>query len=123
MMQVRIEDRSVVPDLETEDRSDCYIAEGRIGRFELSRGCHTWHEMLRLVAAELWRCGEAERTRVTLKAGGVTVRQFLRGRFGIATGAREFWHRETWTPDRADLHDFLRALRNCGNTKRLKSYQ
>lgn len=91
--------------------TDDYIQHGRIGRIDLPKaGCYTWHETLRLVASELWRRGEAERARVTLKAGRQTVRQFLRERFGIVTGAREFWHRENWTPDRADLQDFLGAL-------------
>jgi hypothetical protein len=92
--------------------TDDYIRQGRIGSPELRKaGCYTWHETLRLVASELWRLGEAERARVTLKAGRQTVREFLRTRFGIVTGAREFWHRENWTPDRADLRDFLSALR------------
>ena len=32
-------------------------------------------------------------------------------RFGVATGRREFWCRPQWTPDRADLAEFLRVLR------------
>ena len=94
--------------------TDNYIQQGRIGHIELRKaGCYTWHETLRLVASELWRCGEAERARVTLKAGRQTVREFLRTRFGIVTGAREFWHRESWSADRADLADFLGALRDA----------
>jgi hypothetical protein len=95
-----------------EALTDLYIAEGDIGRVSLSSACYTWHDTLRLVATELWKRGEAERARVMLKAGRVTVRQFLRERFGIVTGAREYWHRENWTPDRADLQEFLRALRH-----------
>ncbi len=94
-----------------EALTDLYIADGKIGRVPLSSACYTWHDTLRLVAVELWRRGEAERTRVMLKAGGITVRRFLRERFGIVTGAREYWHRKNWTADRADLADFLRALR------------
>jgi hypothetical protein len=94
--------------------TDLYISQGRIGRIELRKaGCYTWHETLRLVASELWRRGEADAARVTLKAGRQTVREFLRTRFGIVTGAREFWYRENWTPDRADLCDFLGALRDA----------
>ena len=93
--------------------TDLYISQGRIGQRRLSSACFTWHETLRLVASELWRRGEAERARVTLKVGRETVREFLRTRFGIVTGAREFWHRENWTPDRADLQDFLAALRDA----------
>ena len=67
--------------------SDLVIREGRIGTRTLSHGWHSWGEVLSLAAAELWRSGEAEAARVTLKAGGVTVREFLRERFGIVTGA------------------------------------
>lgn len=94
-----------------DGKTDSYIAEGRIGSQQLSSGCYTWHETLRLAAAELWRCGEAETTRVTLRSGRLTVRQFLRKRFGVVTGVREYWHRATWTPDRADLHEFLATMR------------
>ena len=95
--------------------TDDYIQHGRIGGIELHKaGCYTWHETLRLVALELWRRGDADAARVTLKARRQTVREFLRTRFGIVTGAREFWHRENWTPDRADLQDFLGALRDAG---------
>lgn len=94
--------------------TDLYISQGRIGCIELRKaGCYTWHETLRLVASELWRRGEAERARVTLKVGRQTVREFLRTRFGIVTGAREFWHRASWSADRADLADFLGALRDA----------
>jgi hypothetical protein len=66
-----------------------------------------------MAAVELWQCGEVDATRVTLKAGRMTVRQFLRERFGIVTGAREYWTRPQWTPDRADLQEFLGALRDA----------
>jgi hypothetical protein len=91
--------------------TDLYISQGRIRQRQLSSACFTWSEVLRLAALELWRRGEADAARVTLKAGRQTVREFLRARFGIVTGAREFWHRENWTPDRADLQDLLAALR------------
>jgi hypothetical protein len=98
----------------SDSLTDVYIHHGRVGRIELRKaGCLTWHETLGLVATELWRCGEANAARVTLKAGRQTVREFLRARFGIVTGAREYWHRENWTPDRADLQDFLAALRDA----------
>jgi hypothetical protein len=96
-----------------DDLTDLYISQGRIGLCDLSSACFTWSEVLRLVASELWRCGEADAARVTLKAGRQTVREFLRTRFGIVTGARQFCHRESWTPDRADLWEFLGALRNA----------
>lgn len=93
--------------------TDLYIHRGRIGQRQLSSGCFTWHEILCLASVELWRSGEANAARVTLKAGRQTVRQFLRERFGIMTGAREYWHRDGWTPDRADLQEFLGALRQA----------
>jgi hypothetical protein len=92
-------------------RTDLYIDSGRIGEWQLLSGCYTWHEALRLAAVELWRRGEADAARVKLKAGRQTVGAFLRVRFGIISGAREYWHRENWTPDRVDLQDLLRALR------------
>jgi hypothetical protein len=45
---------------------------------------------------------------------------FLRERYGIFTGPREYWHDSRLTPDRADLRDFLRACRRArgaGNRK------
>ena len=96
-----------------ENLTDLYIAQGRIGQRLLSSACYTWSEVLRLAAIELWRSGEAERARVTLEARGQTVREFLRVRFGIVTGEREYWHPENWTPDRADLHEFLGVLRSA----------
>jgi hypothetical protein len=97
-----------------ESLTDSYIGTGKVGARPLSSACYTWHEILSLVAIELWRGGEAERARVMLKtAGGPSVREFLRARFGIVTGAREYWHRENWTPDRADLQEFLGALRDA----------
>ncbi len=95
-----------------EYRTDLYIEQGRIGKLKLNNACYTWAETLRMAAAELWRRGEADRARVTLKARHQSVREFLWVRFGIVTGARELWYRENWTPDRADLHDFLGALRD-----------
>ena len=53
------------------------------------------------------------RARVTSKAGRQTVREFLRTRFGIVTAAPEFWRRENWTADRADLQEFLKVLREA----------
>ena len=93
--------------------TDLYIAQGRIGQRKLSSAWHTWSEVLNMAAVELWRRGEADAARVTLKARRRSVREFLRERFGVVTGVREFWHRPQWTPDRADLHDFLRALRDA----------
>jgi hypothetical protein len=61
---------------------------------------------------------EADAARATLKAGRKTVRQFLRERFGIVTWVREYWHRENWAPDRADLQEFLGALRETRRAAR-----
>ena len=98
----------------SEDLTDLYIGSGKIGQRPLSSACYTWHEILSLVAVELWRRGEAERARVTLKAaGGPSVRAFLRLRFGIVTGAREYFHDSHISADRADLKDFLRAMREA----------
>jgi hypothetical protein len=93
--------------------TDLYIAKGPVGRTDLSAGCWTWHETLALVAADLTRNGEVESARVRLKARLQTVRAFLQARYGIFTGPREYWHRENWTPDRADLRDFLRACQRA----------
>lgn len=93
------------------DPSDVYLAQGRIGQHSLSDGCYTWADTLRMAATELRQRGEADAARVTLKSGKVTVREFLRQRFGVQTGRREFWCRPQWTPDQADLHEFLRVLR------------
>ncbi|MBY0506442.1 MAG: hypothetical protein K2X03_21165 [Bryobacteraceae bacterium] len=93
------------------DPSDLYLSQGRIGQRSLADGCYTWGDTLRMAAAELRQRGEADAARVTLKSGKVTVRQFLLQRFGVRTGRREFWCRPQWTPDRADLHEFLRVLR------------
>ncbi len=49
--------------------TDLYISQGRIGQRRLSSACFTWSEVLQLVALELWRRGEADAARVTLKAG------------------------------------------------------
>ena len=54
--------------------------------------------------------------RARLKARVTSVRVFLRECYGIFTGPWEYWHLERWTPDRADLKDFLRALRGAGVT-------
>jgi hypothetical protein len=107
---------SQVVDGNSEVLTDLYIGTGKIGQHPLSSAFYSWPEVLRLAAIELWQCGEAEGARVTLKAaGGPSARAFLRERFGIVTGRREYWHRENWTPDRADLKDFLGALR-CART-------
>ncbi len=104
---------SQIIDGSSESLTDSYIGTGKIGARPLSSACYTWHETLAMVAIELWNRGEAESARVTLKARRQTVREFLRTRFGIVTGAREYWHRENWTPDRADLQEFLGALREA----------
>ena len=71
-----------------------------------------------MAADELRQRGEVGAARVTLKSRRVTVREFLLQRFGVATGRREFWHRSNWTPDRADLQEFLAALRETRPLRR-----
>jgi hypothetical protein len=65
---------------------------------------------LRLAAKKLHANGEADAARAWLRIGSITVRRFLDERFGILTGLRQTWHRSNWTPDRADLNEFLTAL-------------
>jgi hypothetical protein len=96
-----------------ETLTDIYIRHGRIGERELSSACYTWCDVLPMAAVELWRCGEAEAARVTLKAGRVTVRQFLRERFQVVTGRREYWTPSHRTPDEQDAREFLSVLRKC----------
>jgi len=98
--------------------TDLYIAQGRIGQRHLSSACYSWGEILTMAAMELWRRGETDAVRVTLKARRQTVREFLRERFGVVTGARQYWHRENWTPERAELKEFLGALRDTKAVKR-----
>jgi hypothetical protein len=90
--------------------SDFYIPIGRIGAVNLNAGCYTWGEILNLAAAELWRTGEADAARVTLKAGRQTVRAFLRQRFGVVTGARQFFTPSHRKPDEQDAREFLSVL-------------
>lgn len=91
--------------------TDTYIPSGTIGNLPLSRACYTWCEVLALAAQELHCTGEVRAARVTVKR--TPVRQYLRERFGVVTGPREYYHRREWTPDRADRADFLRALREA----------
>lgn len=111
-MQVCNAAPDVVPASQTTDSNsdgltDLYIGTGKIGqplyRARVTRGPKSFD-------SQPWSYGggEAEGARVTLKAaGGPSVRAFLRERFGVVTGTREYWHRENWTPDRADLQEFL----------------
>jgi hypothetical protein len=96
-----------------EYRTDSYISPGRIGKLDLRSGCFSWVEVLELAAGELRRTGELSVARHAVQSGAVTVRQFLFRRFGIVTGRREYWTRSGWTPDRADAHEFLGALRRA----------
>jgi hypothetical protein len=96
-----------------DHRTDCYISPGRIGKLDLRSGCFNWVEVLELAARELRRTGELSAARQAVQSGAVTVRQFLARRFGIVTGPREYWTRQGWTPDRADMHEFLGALRRA----------
>lgn len=93
--------------------TDLYIPKGQIGPTALRTGCYTWGEILALVARELHRSGEVRAARVTVKSGRKTVREYLRERFGVVTGPREYYHRPQWTPDRADRQEFLSALRQA----------
>ena len=95
------------------EKTDVYVAKGQIGRINLSSACYTWHETLALVAADLTRRSEDAAVRAMLKARRQTVRAFLRARYGIFTGPREYWHDSRLTPDQADLKDFLRAIREA----------
>lgn len=94
-------------------RTDSYIEEGVIGQRVLADYCHSWTEVLRLAAEELWRCGEVESARLVLKSRKWTVREYLNWRFGVTTGRREYWHSSRITPDEADLREFLAAIRSA----------
>jgi len=76
--------------------TDDYIHAGRIGALKLSSACFSWYEVLRLAAWELHAKGEADTARA-LRSGSVT-------------GRRQALHRPNWTPDRADLHEFLKTM-------------
>ena len=95
--------------------TDNYIPTGKIGALKLSSACYNWYEVLRLAAKELHAKGEADAARARLRSGSITVRRFLDERFGILTGARQAWHRPNWTPDRADLHEFLKTMQQVQN--------
>ena len=95
------------------EKTDMYVAQGRIGRINLSSACHNWHEVLAMVAADLTRRGEDAAVRARLKARVISVRAFLQERYGIFTGPREYFHDSWMTPDRADLKEFLRAIREA----------
>ena len=62
---------------QSENLTDLYIAQGRIGQRQLSSACYSWGEILHMAAVELWRRCEADAARVMLKAGHRTVREFL----------------------------------------------
>lgn len=94
-------------------RTDSYIEQGVLGQRVLADYCHSWAEVSRLAAEELWRCGEAESARLVLKSRKWTVREYLRWRFGVATGRREYFTPSYLTADRADLREFLAALRDA----------
>jgi hypothetical protein len=96
-----------------DHRTDSYITPGRIGKLDLNSGWYSWAEVLELAARELRRTKELGATRQAIASGEVTVRQFLSRRFGIELGSREYWHRRNWTPDRADAHEFVAALRRA----------
>ncbi len=96
-----------------EDKTDSYIRPGRIGKLNLESGWFSWAEVLELAARELRRVGELGATRHAVQSGAVTVRQYLARRFRIELGRREYWHRRNWTPDQADAHEFLGALRRA----------
>jgi hypothetical protein len=91
---------SQIIDGSSESLADLYIGTGKIGQRRLSSACYSRPEVLRLAALELWRRGEAEGTRVTLKARRQTVRQFLQARSGFMTGSREYFHDSHISADR-----------------------
>lgn len=68
--------------------TDTYIPTGQIGATALKDGWYSWGELLTVAARELHRTGEVRAARVTVKS--VPVRAFLRERFGIVTGPREY---------------------------------
>jgi hypothetical protein len=83
---------------------DDYIPSGCIpdvirgGVRNLSSGCYTFGEILDLAAHHIVWTGEAQAVEARLRAG-VTVREFLRTRYGVVTGAGE-------RGDRSDLKRF-----------------
>lgn len=54
----------------------------------MRRGCYSFGEILDLVAHHLVWTGEAQAVETRLRGGSVTVRAFLRERYGVITGER-----------------------------------
>ena len=96
---------------------DARISTGRIARVNLADGCFTFCEVLALAAQDLTARGEAAAVLARL-TGGVTVRAFLRERYGAVTGPREYYTPPHRTPDAADLRALRCALRRAGAWRR-----
>src|SRR5215204_5151924 len=114
MNETRVCASQPVGTLATGASTDMYVPAGAVGKIDLSGGCYTAYEVMRLAADEIAKSGAASEVRALL-ASGVTVRELLRQRYGCYIGPREYWHDPRLTPDRADRRDFLRIL---GRAKR-----
>ena len=75
--------------------TDDYLPEGRVPDVlkgtvrDMRDGCYSFGEVLDLAAHQLVWTGEASAVEARLRGGAVTVRQFLRERYGIVTGESE----------------------------------
>ena len=94
--------------------TDAYIPTGRIAAVNLANGCYTFAE----AAADLTRRGEVAAVLARLGGGVVTVRDYLRERYGAVTGPREYYTPPHITPDAADLKMLRAALRREGAWRR-----
>ena len=94
--------------------TDAYIPTGRIAAVNLANGCYTFAE----AAADLTRRGEVAAVLARLGGGVVTVRDYLRERYGVHTGPREYFTPAHRTPDECDLRLLRWALRRAGAWRR-----
>jgi hypothetical protein len=98
-------DARVRASLETGE-ADFYIPSGKVPdvlrggvTLDLRAGCYSFSDILDLVAHHLVWIGEAKAVESRLRGGPVTVRAFLKERYGIVTGASE-------RGDKSDLKRF-----------------
>lgn len=99
--------------------TDDYIPSGHIPDVlrgtvrDLGRGCYSFAEILDLAAHHLVFTGEAPEVEARLRAGAVTVRAFLRERYGVwAFGPGD---------DRSDLRRFRLWLSDArGRVRRFR---
>jgi hypothetical protein len=103
---------------ESPPHTDARIPTGRITAVNLANGCYTFGEVCALAATDLTRRGEAAAVLAQLGSGGVTVRDYLRERYGAVTGPREYYTPPHITPDAADLKMLRAALRRAGAWRR-----